>query len=81
MDGEQEKFSKVREATEQMLKEVGISGYDVGKWKNKVQFDNGEARMTDAMLMSLYLTAKRPQGKQHLLANGMRIPTTDQTGA
>lgn len=87
LDGEKEKFSKVREAseaTEAMLKDAGVKGYDIGKWKKnvrEVQLENGTARMTDAMLMGLYLTAKRPQGRQHLLASGMRIPTTDQTGA
>lgn len=88
MDGEKEKFSKVREAaaaTMKMMKDAGVSGYDIGKWKTNVQtveFGNGaKVRMTDAMIMSLYLTAQRPQGRQHLLGNGMRIPTTKETGA
>ena len=86
MDGEKIKFGKIREAseaTEKMLKEIGLRGYDIGKWRKHVQvvtLGGKNVRMTDAMLMSLYLTAKRPQGRQHLLANGMRIPTTDRTG-
>jgi len=86
MDGEKIKFGKIREAseaTEKMLKEIGLRSYDIGKWRKHVQtvtLGGKNVRMTDAMLMSLYLTAKRPQGRQHLLANGMRIPTTDRTG-
>lgn len=88
MDGEKIKFSRIREAaaaTKKMLKEVKVTGYDIGRWKKHVQevkLGSGQTlKMTDTQLMSLYLTAKRPQGMQHLLANGMKIPESRRTGA
>lgn len=88
MDGEKIKFARIREAAEatrRMLEAGKLTGYDIGKWRRNVRtvkLGSGRTvKMTDTMLMSLYLTAKRPQGLQHLLGNGMRIPTTKETGA
>lgn len=87
MDGEKIKFGKIREAseaTEKMLKEIGLRGYDIGKWRKHVQtvtLGGKNVRMTDAMLMSLYLTAKRPQGRQHLLGGGFVLRDPKRTGA
>lgn len=87
MDGEKIKFGKIREAseaTEKMLKEIGLRSYDIGKWRKHVQvvtLGGKNVRMTDAMLMSLYLTAKRPQGRQHLLGGGFVLRDPKRTGA
>ena len=87
LDGEKEKFSKIREAaaaTEQMMKDAGISGYDIGKWRKNVRtvkLGSGKVvKMSDVNIMELYLTAKRPQGLQHLLANGMKMQSSKKTG-
>ena len=87
MEGEREKFAKVREAaeaTERMMKDAKISGYTIGKWRKHAETYriSGEraVRMTDVQLMNLYLTAKRPQGMQHLLANGITIPESKEAG-
>ena len=87
LDGEKEKFAKIREATEateRMMKEVGISGYDIGKWKkhvHTVRLDSGRVvKMTDTQIMNLYLAAKRPQGLRHLLGGGMTLPEQKGVG-
>ena len=88
MDGEKIKFGKIRDAaaaTQKMLKDTKVTGYDIGKWRKNVRsvkLGSGRVvKMSDVNLMELYLTANRPQGLQHLLGNGMRIRTSDETGA
>lgn len=87
MDGEKIKFGKIREAseaTERMLKEIGVRGYDIGRWRKKVQevtFGGAKVRITEAQLMGLYLTAKRPKGRQHLLGGGFVLRDPKRTGA
>lgn len=87
MDGEKVKFGIVRsaaEATRKMLKDTKATGYDIGKWRKTIRevklSDGRTVRMSETQLMSLYLTAKRPQGMKHLLGEGMTIPSKKNTG-
>lgn len=88
LDGEKIKFARVRnaaEATQTMLRETGVTGYDIGKWREHVNVvrlsGDRSVRMTDTQLMSLYLTSRRAQGLRHLLGNGIRIHTDKKLGA
>lgn len=86
-EGERAKFARLREAREataQMMEESGVTGYDIGKWRkhvNTVRMGGHDVKLTDTQAMDIYLTAQRPQGKQHMLGDGIRIKTSKQTGA
>ena len=88
--GENEKIGKIKQASEytrKAMEDAGVKGRDIGAWRGKKSVKtftlaSGQtAKLTGSMVMSLYLTAKRPQGLQHLLGNGMRIMTTKETGS
>ena len=88
MQGERTKFDMIRSAakeTDQIMKDVGFNGYDVSKWRDNVhEFKLGsgaKVKMSETQIMSLWLTAKRPQGLLHLMGSGMRVETTKKTGS
>ena len=86
-EGERAKFGRLREAQEataQMMEDSGVTGYDIGKWRkhvNTVRMGGHDVKLTDTQAMDIYLTAQRPQGKQHMLGDGIRLKTSKQTGA
>lgn len=86
-EGEREKFGRLREAqtaTAAMMKDADVTSYDIGRWRshvNTVRMGGHDVKLTDTQAMDIYLTAMRPQGKQHMLGNGIRLKTSKQTGA
>lgn len=86
-EGERAKFGRLREAQEataQMMEDSGVTGYDIGEWRkhvNTVRMGGHDVKLTDTQAMDIYLTAQRPQGKQHMLGDGIRLKTSKQTGA
>lgn len=86
-EGEREKFGRLREAqtaAAAMMKDAEVTSYDIGKWRNHVntvRMGGHDVKLTDTQAMDIYLTAMRPQGKQHMLGNGIRLKTSKQTGA
>ena len=86
-EGEREKFGRLREAqtaAAAMMKDAGVTSYDIGRWRNHVntvRMGGHDVKLTDTQAMDIYLTAMRPQGKQHMLGNGIRLKTSKQTGA
>ena len=86
-EGEREKFGRLREAqtaTAAMMKDADVTSYDIGRWRshvNTVRMGGHDVKLTDTQAMDIYLTAMRPQGKQHILGNGIRLKTSKQTGA
>lgn len=86
-EGEREKFGRLREAqtaAAAMMKDADVTSYDIGRWRshvNTVRMGGHDVKLTDTQAMDIYLTAMRPQGKQHMLGNGIRIKTSKQTGA
>lgn len=86
-EGEREKFGRLREAqtaAAAMMKDADVTSYDIGRWRshvNTVRMGGHDVKLTDTQAMDIYLTAMRPQGKQHMLGNGIRLKTSKQTGA
>lgn len=86
-EGEREKFGRLREAqtaAAAMMKDADVTSYDIGRWRNHVntvRMGGHDVKLTDTQAMDIYLTAMRPQGKQHMLGNGIRLKTSKQTGA
>lgn len=86
-EGEREKFGRLREAqtaAAAMMKDADVTSYDIGRWRshvNTVRMGGHDVKLTDTQAMDIYLTAMRPQGKQHMLGNGIRLKTSKETGA
>lgn len=86
-EGERAKFGRLREAqtaAAAMMKDTDVTSYDIGRWRshvNTVRMGGHDVKLTDTQAMDIYLTAMRPQGKQHMLGNGIRLKTSKQTGA
>lgn len=86
-EGEREKFGRLREAqaaAAAMMKDTDVTSYDIGNWRkhvNTVRMGGHDVKLTDTQAMDIYLTAMRPQGKQHMLGSGIRLKTSKQTGA
>lgn len=86
-EGERAKFGRLREAqtaAAAMMNDADVTSYDIGRWRNHVntvRMGGHDVKLTDTQAIDIYLTAMRPQGKQHMLGNGIRLKTSKQTGA
>jgi hypothetical protein len=79
-DGQEQKFSRVKEASEffaAALKKHGIKRGDISKWRSTAhtfKLESGKTvTMTTAHIMELYASMRREQAVKHILGGGIEI--------
>lgn len=76
-----EKTTRLKEAedfTKETVKDLGLTPKEVKEWTGKnakartFQVSGGQISLTPAMIMSLYVTNKREQGRKHIYGDGIK---------